>query len=112
VRDLHPLCLVGTSKGTVFALPLKKELTPLMIYQDAKRGVVLDMVPTTTVLSLDSGKSNVNLVAIAMGVGDVLIMSIKRSSEESKDPYECEIKEVSRFFVSEMKIVNMFIFKE
>lgn len=84
-----------------------------MIYHDAKRGVVLDIVPTTTILTLDLGKTYLTFVSVAMGVGDILLLSIQRpSAEESKDLYDYQIKEVTRFFASDMKIVNMFIFKE
>lgn len=51
-------------------------------------------------------------MAIAIGVGDILIVSIERPAF-SEDPYwTFRIRELSRFFVSDMKIVNIFLFKE
>ena len=51
-----------------------------MIYQDQSEGIILDMAPTKTALTLDNNLSFIKLVAVAIGDGDILVLSIERFS--------------------------------
>ena len=65
-------------------------------------------------LTLDLGLTNMTLIAVAVGVGDILILALTRPSTPSATSnYESyTITEVSRFKLSDTKIVNLFLFKQ
>ncbi len=76
-KDLFPLCFIGTSKGTLYSICPISPLTPVLVYHDANKGVILD-IQSTKSFSLDHGASYVTLVLVAMGVGDILVLAVSR----------------------------------
>ena len=85
-----------------------------MVYQDAKKGVILDIKATSLPLTLDQGLTYVTFIAVAAGVGDILILALTRPYNLTQDdPYvSYQITEVAGFFLADTKIINLFLFKE